>query len=60
MVWISNHSGEIMVLSHSYESQLLNHSHESWSLNHGPEYLTANVVEFKYYYNKYSTILTDR
>ena len=32
---------------------VMNHSCEScWSLNDGPEYRTAKVVEFKYYYNK--------
>ena len=45
MVGISNHSREITVT-------VMNHGRESWSLNDGPEYLTAKVVEFKYYYNK--------
>ena len=36
---------------------VMNHGCESWwSLNDGPEYHTAKVVEFKYYYNKYSSI----
>ena len=55
MVWIININH-----SHSHEpwswTTVVKSSREWWLLNDGPEYCTAKVVEFKYYYNKWQIL----